>query len=80
MRPRQPRTSHGRGPEGHARRSTPQPPSEAHDRETGGARGSAERRAMAAVMAALAPGVPDEVTGYDETARRSGRGPGRRPD
>lgn len=79
MRPRQTRATPGRGTPGRASRTTPEADRTRFDHESAGSLGAAERRGMAAVVAAMAAGTPEEVTGYDETARRAGPGHARKP-
>lgn len=79
MRPRQGRATPGRGTLGRASTTTAEADPSRFDLESDGSLGAAERRGMAAVVAAMAAGTPEEVTGYDETARSAGPGRARRP-
>jgi len=79
MRPRQTRAEPGRSTARRASRTTPEADRSRYDHVSDGSEGTAARRGMAAVVAAMAAGTPEEVTGYDETARRAAPGHGRKP-
>jgi hypothetical protein len=79
MRPRQPRAAPGGGTERRSPRTHPEAKPARFDVESEGSIGTAGRRGMDAVVAAMTAGTPEEVTGHDETARRAGHGRARKP-